>query len=147
VAGWVADRVETAQRVYFDWWNDGKGIPTAVPDRLVAPVADDRAEGTETMSGDWDEEHVRHLLATGATCLHLAGPSTRDDEGLPFDGLDLLRHVAQAGRLGVPQEELAESHGLCPGSLAVLGSIVTALEADGKLEELVGPLPEEHPEQ
>lgn len=94
------------------------------------------------MSGDWDQEHVRHLLATGATCLHLAGTGTRDDEGAPYNGLDLLRHVAEAGRLGVPEEELAEIHGLCPGSLAVLGSIVTALEAEGKLEELVGPLPE-----
>lgn len=95
------------------------------------------------MSGDWDEEHVRHLLATGATCLHLAGPGTQDDEGLPFDGIDLLRQVAMAGRHGMPLEELAEANGLCPGSLAVLGSIVVALEADGRLEEIVGPLPEQ----
>ncbi len=84
------------------------------------------------------------LLAAGLLCLWTArADQGRDDGGLPLSGMDKLRMIAVLGRLGTDDAHAIESLNMCPGAYAFGTRIILALAANGRLEEVVGPLPDD----
>jgi hypothetical protein len=60
-----------------------------------------------------------------------------------MNAIDSLRSIALVRRRGIPDDRLQEALGLEPAAYDFACALVLALTADGRLDDFVGPLPDQ----